>query len=68
METPHLCWSEVWVAQDLQVAFEVGTILREWAPNLWDLCSFWILVSVGVEVSEHGLFGIGKHTGDGDFK
>lgn len=43
METPDLCWSEVWVAQDLQVVFEVGTILREWAANLWDLCSFWVV-------------------------
>lgn len=30
-------WSEVEVARDLWLAFEVGAVLRDWALNLWDL-------------------------------
>ena len=56
--------SIAWVAQELQVAFGVGTIMREWVPNLWD--SVFILdrsfhLAPKNQRTERGLFGIGKH-------
>ena len=46
------------------MAFGVGTIMREWVPNLWD--SVFILdrsfhLVPKNQRTERGLFGIGKH-------
>ena len=59
--------SIAWVAQELQVAFVEGTIMREWVPNLCDSAFILDHLVSKNQRTERGLIGTGNHPQDGDF-